>query len=55
MLIIGVDGDETKNAMSSGRGQDPSLWPVVDKQKGVKSEVVKSLMDQDQTKIPDSH
>ena len=55
MLIIGVDGDETKNAMLSGRGQDPSLWPVVDKQKGVKSEVVKSLMDQDQTKIPDSH
>jgi hypothetical protein len=37
--------DETKNAMLSGRGQDPSLWPVVDKQKGVKSEGVKSVMD----------
>jgi hypothetical protein len=34
VLIIGAGGDKTKNAISSGRGQDPSLWPVVDKQKG---------------------
>ena len=34
VLIMGAGGDKTKNAISSGRGQDPSLWPVVDKQKG---------------------
>ena len=40
MLIVGAGDDETKNAVSSGRGQDPSLWPV-DKQKG-ETEGVKS-------------
>jgi hypothetical protein len=52
MVIIGAGGDETKNAVSCGRGQDPSLWPIVDKQKG---EIRRCKSARDQTRIRDSH